>query len=131
MFHISLGSGCFRHPNSEELVELMVASKADYPDLSEFGRASIRKMWEWESRNGYASQSLEETLQMAVNRSAGSEEIAEMLFLLQNLYWVDLIDFHKEEIIKVIVLFEPKWNLKTFAVETQENYIYVEWGTTA
>lgn len=131
MFYISLGSGCFRHPNSEETMELIIASKLEYTDLFEFGKDCIRKVWEWDCQEGYSDGSLEERNNLSLNRTASASEIADMISHLQNIYWVDLVDFHEDQIINVIVLFEPKWNWETFAVETEDNYIYVEWATTA
>lgn len=130
MFYISLGSGCFRHPNSEETMDLIVASKIEYTNLFEFGKDCIRKVWEWDCQEGYSDGSLEERYKLSSNRVASASEIADMILHFHNIKWVDFVDFHEDQIINVMMLFEPKWNWQTFAVETEDNYIYVEWVTT-
>ncbi len=43
MFQIGFGSHCFRNPGGEETMELIIASKAEFPDIWEFGKSSIKK----------------------------------------------------------------------------------------
>ena len=126
MFQISFGSNCFRHPGGEESIELIIASKLECADLSEFGKRSIRKMWEWERKCNYTQQSLEERYGLSVNRMAGADEIAEVVSLLQKMEGVELLDIQKEKIINAMVLFQPLWNWKIYALETKETYLYVE-----
>lgn len=111
-------------------MELIIASKAEFPDIWEFGKSSIKKMWEWERRGGYTDQSLEERYSLSVNRKAGPDEIAGIIAHLQKMEWVDFVDFQEEQIIHAMVLFKPRWNLEIYAIETGDTYLYMEWGTT-
>ena len=52
IFQISFGSHCFRNPGGEETMDLIIVSKTEFPDIWEFGKNSIRKMWEWDEIAG-------------------------------------------------------------------------------
>lgn len=131
MFFISLGSGCFCQPNSEEIMDLIVAFQTEYADLSEFVKNCIKRVWERDCENNCSELSLDERYALAVNRIASESEAAGMIQHLRNLKWVELADIREAQIKNVIILYELKWNLETFAFETEDNYIYVEWATTA
>lgn len=130
MFFISLGSGCFCHPNSEESMDLIVAAKMEYTNLSEFTKNCIKRVWERDCESNCCDLSLEKRYALAANRIASGSEVADMIQHLRNLKWVELADIRETQIKNVIVLFEPKWNLESFVFETENNYIYAEWTTT-
>ena len=130
MFHFRFGSGCFHNRNSEESADMIVASKTEYKNLPAFGMACIKKIWEWEYENNLTSESLSERIKSSKNRAACPYEIQELKSLLQNIKWVDFIDFDENSLEQVILLFEPSWNEKVFAYEIENGYVYFEWGTS-
>lgn len=131
MFHFRFGSGCFSYPNSEEMVDMIVALNTEYTDLFEFGENCIKKIWEWEYKNNFTCQSLSERLKLLINRPATLDDIAELITHLQTIKWVDFVDFDETKMKEVVVLVAPEWNMKTFAFEMNNGYVYFEWGTSA
>lgn len=113
-------SGCFHSRWSEQMIILTIASKGEYNNFHKFIEDSIKF--------DVGTPVPEQILKRVINRSSTEQEIKNLSEILTYMKWVEI---RTEDINKAFTVFEPEWNDMSFAFETQFNYYYLAWSTSA
>lgn len=127
MTYIELGSNAIGSPDIEAYINIVIAAKSEANDLEDFIAKTADyfvnvRGWKETIRELFA-----ENEHTPATEECKEQIAADMEQMKKNAY--SYIAF--EEIKKAVHVMKPEWNDTDYAIETENFYIYYEWGTTA
>lgn len=125
MIAIDFGHFCFNNPSSEQNILIVLAPKSEYSSLDEFvTQALIYLESDGEFYDKWTEMYRERTYSAVTDEEKRwmKTRFDEMNQQINILY---------ESIINVVHIIPPKWNDMTLGIETEAEYIFYLWGTSA
>lgn len=126
MNYIGFGSRCFNVPASEQVIDLVIASKSEAVDIADFvNKAAEYLCAEIENYNGETPESFFSELTLTPT-GADEKTLADNLMADMN----KSVELRLEKPLNIVRVTKPDWNKIEFAAETEHNYILFLWATT-
>ena len=125
MIAIDFGHFCFNNPSSEQNILIVLAPKSEYSSLDEFVTQALIYL---ESDGEFYDKWTE----MYQNRTYSPVNDEEKIWLKSRLDEMNQrINILYESIVNVVHIIPPKWNDMTLGIETESEYIFYLWSTSA
>ena len=119
------GNLCFNSPASEQSIIMAIASLSEFSSLDKFITAALTFLETDED----LCDSWTELYKERVNLPASDEDIA---FITERTNAMDLrVKIRFQPVKKAVNILPPKWNQVTMCLETEHDYIFYSWVTTA
>lgn len=119
------GNLCFNSPASEQSIIIVTASLSDFSSLDEFITAALTFLETDED----LCDNWTELYKDRVNLPASDEDI---VFITERTNAMDLrVKIRFQPVKKAVNILPPKWNQVTMCLETEHDYIFYSWVTTA
>ena len=119
------GNLCFNSPASEQRIIMVIASLSEFSSLDKFITAALTFLETDED----LCDSWTELYKERVNLPASDEDIA---FITERTNAMDLrVKIRFQPVKKAVNILPPKWNQVTMCLETEHDYIFYSWVTTA
>ena len=125
MFAIEFGPYCFNSPSNEESMILIIAPKSRYSSMDEF----VVKAVDFLSQDGDFCDNCGERYKQCSYSELTEEERNWMKSRLDAMN--QRVHIAYESIIRAVHIVPPKWNDITIGAETEVEYIFCSWGTSA
>lgn len=125
MIAIDFGHLCFNSSVSEQSILIVVASKCDFPTLDDF----IAEALNFLESNKEFCDNWNEMYKDRIYLPASDDDIARMKSTLSEMD--QRITILYEPITKAVYVVPPKWNDISLGLETEKEYIFYLWGTSA
>lgn len=125
MIAIYFGQKCFNEPCGEQTILLVIAPKKEYSCMDEFVSQALDYLdsheefgddWEERYKNRTYSEVNEDELKWMMSKF---NEMSERVSVVN------------EHVIKAVHVIPPEWNDITLGIETNQEYIFYWWGTSA
>lgn len=125
MVAIDFGHCCFNNPSSEQNILIVLAPKSEYSSLDEFVTQALVYL---ESDVEF----YEKCTEMYRNRTYSPVTDEEKRWMKTRFDEMNQrINILYESIVNVVHIIPPKWNDMTLGIETESEYIFYLWGTSA
>ena len=125
MIAIHFGHLCFNKPSGEQSILIVVASKKDYPSMDSFVTNALKYL---ESHKNFCDNWTE----MYKNRLYSPIDEEEKKWMKSRLEEMNQrISIAYDSIISAVYIIPPEWNDITIGVETESEYVFYQWGTSA
>lgn len=125
MVAIHFGQLCFNRPSSEQSIIIVLASKKDYLSMDDFVTQALNYL---ESN----SEFYDKWNELYKNRIYSPIDEQEKKLMKSRLDEMNQrISIAYEPIISAVYIIPPEWNDITIGIETDSEYIFYQWGTSA
>ena len=125
MIAIDFGNLCFNNSSSEQYILIVLAPKSEYSLLDEFVTKALLFL---ESDGEFYDKWTE----MYQNRTYSPVNDEEKIWLKSRLDEMNQrVNILYESIVNVVHIIPPKWNDMTLGIETESEYIFYLWSTSA
>lgn len=125
MIAFEFGNLCFNSPASEQRIIMVIASLSEFSSLDKFITAALTFLETDED----LCDSWTELYKERVNLPASDEDIA---FITERTHAMNLrVKIRFQPVKKAVNILPPKWNQVTMCLETEHDYIFYSWVTTA
>ena len=125
MIAVHFGHLCFNKPAGEQSILMVLAPKTDYPSMDSFVNAALLYL---EAQKDFCDNWSE----MYKNRSYAPIDDDEKNWMRSRLAEMNQrISIAYEAVIRAVYIVPPEWNDITIGAETESEYIFYKWGTSA
>lgn len=125
MIAIDFGHLCFNHPSGEQNILIVLASKKDYSSMDDFVTHALNYL----ESNPEFYDAWNEMYQNRIYSPIDEREKNWMRSRLDEMN--QRINIAYEPVISAVHIIAPEWNDITIGVETESEYIFYNWGTSA
>jgi len=113
MIAIHFGHFCFNKPEGEQSIIIVLASKKEYSSMDDFVTKALIYL---ESKERIYSPVDDEEKKWMRSRLDDMDRLVNIAY---------------EKIISAVHIIAPEWNDITLGIETESEYIFYQWGTSA
>lgn len=125
MIAIDFGNCSFNNPYSEQSILIVLAPKSCYSSMDEFVTEALKFL---ESDGDF----YDNWTQMYKNRTYTPADERDIKFMKSRLDEMNTkVNILYEPVIKAVYIIPPEWNDITLGIETETEYIFYMWGTSA
>lgn len=125
MIAINFGMLCFNNSSGEQSILMVLASKKDYSSMDDFVTNALIYL---ESHDDF-SDNWTEIYKDRVYSPVDEENKKWMKSRLDEMN--QRISIAYESVLNAVFIIPPKWNDITIGIETESEYIFYQWWTTA
>lgn len=125
MIAIHFGHLCFNKPSGEQSILTVIASKKDYSSMDGFVTDALMYL---ESHKDFCDN-WSEMYQNRIYEPIDEEEKKWMKSRLDEMN--QRISIAYDSVISAVYIIPPEWNDITIGAETESEYIFYKWGTSA
>lgn len=125
MVAIHFGNLCFNKPSGEQSIIMVLASKKDYSSMDDFVTHALIYL---QSHEDFCDNWTE----MYKNRIYSPIDNQDKKWMKSRLDEMNQrISIAYEAIVRAVYVIPPEWNDITVGLETELEYIFYQWGTSA
>ena len=125
MIAFEFGNLCFNSPASEQSIIMVIASLSEFSSLDKFITAALAFLETDEELCGNWTELYKDR----VNLPASDKDIA---FIAEQIDEMNLrVRILFQPVKKAVNILPPKWNQVTMCLETEHDYMFYSWVTTA
>ena len=125
MTAIHFGHLCFNRPSGEQSILIVLAPKKDYASMDDF----VAHALDYLESDPEFCDAWNEMYKDRIYSPIDEEEKKWMKSRLEDMD--QRISIAYEPVISAVHIIAPKWNDITIGVETESEYIFYQWGTSA
>ena len=125
MFAVSFDNGAFNVPEGENCIILVIDSKSKYDSMDEF----LDKAFEFMNTDGEFADKWEEYYRDRVYTTVSDSDKEFMKNRIDEMN--QKVAILHEPVISAVYIVPPKWNDITLGIETESDYVFYVWTTSA